>query len=211
LGQRAEYKLAADEAKKYLDDLERTKRERLAGLDRLQIARTGPVRHLATALVLTPDANVAAQMGTLCREPDTELRMRKERRAEDIVIEHLVAEGFPRDRIERVGSQKIGFDIRAHRISDPATGQIEVRRVEVKGYTRGNDIQLTVNEWYKAQQLALTYWLYVVWNPLEDGHELVRIHNPAAKLDHAKKEVVVARMFCIPAQAIDQHGEGRNR
>jgi superfamily II DNA or RNA helicase len=205
LGQRPEYKLAADEAKKYLDDLERTKRERLAGLDRLQIARTGPVRHLATALVLTPSADITAQLGVLCREPDTELRMQKERRAEDIVIDHLVAEGFPRDRIERVGSQKLGFDIRAHRIADPTTGTIEVRRVEVKGYSLGNDIQLTVNEWYKAQQLGPTYWLYVVWNPLEAGHELVRIHNPAEKLDHAKKEVVVARMFCIPADAINEH------
>lgn len=205
LGQRPEYKLAADEAKKYLDDLERTKRERLAGLDRLQIARTGPVRHLATALVLTPSADITAQLGVLCREPDTELRMQKEQRAEEIVIDSLVAEGFPRDRIERVGSQKLGFDIRAHRVADPTTGTIEVRRIEVKGYSRGNDIQLTVNEWYKAQQLGPTYWLYVVWNPIDPNHELVRIHNPAEKLDHAKKEVVVARMFCIPAKAVEAH------
>jgi len=208
LGTRPEYKLAADEAKKYLDDLERTKRERLAGLDRLQIARTGPVRHLATALVLSPDADIERQLGTLCREPDTELRMRKEKRAEDIVIEHLVAEGFPRQDIKRVGHERPGFDIRAVRVTDPVIGQIEVRRIEVKGYTRGNDIQLTVNEWYKAQQLGLTYWLYVVWNPLDDDHELVRIHNPAAALDHAKREVVVARMFCIPAQAINQFAGG---
>ncbi len=201
LGTRPEYKLAADEAKKYLDDLERTKRERMAGLERLQIARTGPVRHLATAIVLT-DGDVAAQLGALGRELDPNLRRKKELRAEEIVIDHLVAEGFQRECIERVGSQKLGFDIRAHRVTDATTGQIEVRRIEVKGYTRGNDIQLTVNEWYKAQQLGPTYWLYVVWDPLEDGHELVRIHNPAEILDHAKKEVVLARMFIIPAQAI---------
>ncbi len=201
LGTRPEYKLAADEAKKYLDDLERTKRERMAGLERLQIARTGPVRHLATAIVLT-DGDVAAQLGALGREPDVDLRRKKELRAEEIVIDHLVADGFQRECIERVGSQKIGFDIRAHRVTDATTGQIEVRRIEVKGYTRGNDIQLTVNEWYKAQQLGPTYWLYVVWDPLEAGHELVRIHNPAEKLDHAKKEIVLARMFSVPAQAI---------
>jgi hypothetical protein len=200
-----EYRLAADEAKRYLDDLERTKRERLSGLDRLQIARTGPVRYLATALVLMPEADVAAQLGTLGREPDADLRRQKERRAEEIVIETLVAEGFPRDRIERIGSQKIGFDIRAHRIIDSTTGQIDVRRIEVKGYSRDTDIQLTVNEWYKAQQLGPTYWLYVVWDPLTENHEVVRVHNPAEKLDHAKKEIVVARIFAIPAESINQY------
>jgi superfamily II DNA or RNA helicase len=206
MGNRPEYKLAADESRRYLEDLERTKKQRLAGLDRLQIARTGPVRHLATAVVLTVEGDVAAQLGTLGREPDVDLRRRKELRAEDIVIDHLVAEGFPRENIQRVGSQRIGFDIRAHRIVDSTTGTIDVRRIEVKGYTRGNDIQLTVNEWYKAQQLGPSYWLYVVWNPLEDDRELVRIHNPAEKLDHAKKEVVMARMFCIPANAINLCG-----
>lgn len=208
LGSRPEYKLAADEAKRYLDDLERSKKERLSGLDCLQVARTGPVRHLATAVVLTPEGDVAAQLGTLAREGDADLRRRKELRAEEIVIDHLVAEGFPRENIERVGNQRIGFDIRALRVTDPATGTMEVRRIEVKGYTRGNDIQLTMNEWCKAQQLGPTYWLYVVWNPLEDDRELVRIHNPAEKLDHAKKEIVVARMFCIPAQAITATGGG---
>jgi hypothetical protein len=206
LGARPEYRLAADEARKHLADLERDKRERLAGLDRLQIARTGPVRHLGTALVLTPDDNLAAQLGVLGREPDTELRLRKERRAEDIVIEDLVAEGFPQERIERVGSQRIGFDIRAHRVTDALIGQTEVRRIEVKGYSRGNNIQLTVNEWYKAQQLGPSYWLYVVWNPLEEDRELVRIQNPAEKLDHAKREIAAARFFEIPADAILRAG-----
>ncbi len=202
LGTRPEYKLAADEARKYIDDLERTKKDRLAGLDRLQIARTGPVRHLATAVVFNAEGNVAEQLGALGREPDTEQRRQKELRAEDIAIESLVADGFPQENIQRVGNQRIGFDIRAHRISDPTIGTIDVRRIEVKGYARGTDIQLTVNEWYKAQQLGPTYWLYVVWDPLETTHELIRIQNPAEKLDHAKKEIVVARMFCIPAQAI---------
>ncbi|MBN2133798.1 MAG: DUF3883 domain-containing protein [Sedimentisphaerales bacterium] len=202
LSTRPEYKLAADEAKRYLSDLERSKKERLAGLDRLGVARTGPVRHLATAVVLTPEGDVAAQLGALAREGDVDLRRKKELRAEEVVIEHLMAEGFPRENIQRVGNERIGFDIRAHRVTDPTTGTIDVRRIEVKGYTRGNDIQLTTNEWYKAQQLGPTYWLYVVWNPLEDDRELIRIQNPAEKLDHAKKEIVMARMFVVSCAAI---------
>ena len=45
-------------------------------------------------------------------------------------------------------------------------------------------------------------WLCVLWDPLEPNYELVRIQNPAVKLDQAKKEVVTARTFVIPAQAI---------
>ncbi|OIP09537.1 MAG: hypothetical protein COZ06_21520 [Armatimonadetes bacterium CG_4_10_14_3_um_filter_66_18] len=202
LGARAEYRLAAAEAKRRLDELERTKRERLAGLDRLQIARTGPVRHLATALVLTLDADVQAQLGDLGREPDVALRRQKELRAEEIAIDSLIAEGFPRDQIQRVGFQRLGFDLRAHRVIDPATGRLDVRRIEVKGYSRGNDLQMTVNEWYNAQQLGPTYWLYVVWDPLEERAELVTIQDPGARLDHAKREVVTARLYQIPADAI---------
>ena len=64
--------------------------------------------------------------------------------------------------------------------------------------------RLTTNEWYKAQQLAETYWLYVVWDSLGDSPELVRIHNPVAKLGRANREIAAARFFEIPAEAIDQ-------
>ena len=58
------------------------------------------------------------------------------------------------------------------------------------------------NQCYKAQQLAETYWLYVVWDPLSEPPELVRIQNPAVRLDHAKREIVAARFYEIPAEAI---------
>jgi hypothetical protein len=137
------------------------------------------------------------------RETDVELRTAKEVKAEDFAVEWLVAEGFPRENVERVGPQRLGFDLRAHRVTDTATGQIDVRRVEVKGYTRGNDIQLTTNEWYKAQQLGETYWLYVVWDPLGPDPQAVAIPNPATKLDHCKREVVESRYFLIPCEQID--------
>jgi hypothetical protein len=70
-----------------------------------------------------------------------------------------------------------------------------------------------MNKWYEAKQLSETYWLYVVWDPLGDSPELVSIHNPALKLDHAKREIVATRFYEIPAEAIEQmrihggHGE----
>ncbi len=204
LATKPEYKLTADEARKQVDELERSRRERLAGLSRLEIARTGPVRHVASALVLVPDLDADSQLAELTDEPDPNVRRQSELAAEEVVIAALVDEGFPRDQIERVGHLKIGFDIRAHRVRDAATGEIEVRRIEVKGRMRGLPVRLTTNEWYKAQQLAETYWLAVVWDPLGPNPELVPpIQDPAAKLDHAKREIIAARFFEIPAEAIN--------
>lgn len=197
-----EYKLTADEARKYVDELERTRQERFSGLERLGIARTGPVKPVGTAIVLAPDADTRVQLADLADEFDPNIRRQSEIAAEDRVVEALVVEGFPQNRIERVGHLKLGFDIRAHRIADEATGEVFVKRIEVKGRLRGQPVRLTTNEWYKAQQLAETYWLYVVWDPLGESSELVCIHNPVAKLDHAKREIVAARFYEIPAEAV---------
>lgn len=203
-----DYKLTADEARKQVEDLQRAMAERMDGLKRLSIARTGPVRHLATAVVLAPDADTEAQLADLADELDPNVRRKSELAAEDMVVASLIEEGFPEDRIERVGHLKLGFDIRAHRVLDESTGEVYVKRVEVKGRMREQPVRLTTNEWYKAQQLAETYWLYVVWEPLGKSPELVRIHDPFAKLDHAKREILAARFFEIPAEAVLAAGEG---
>jgi hypothetical protein len=59
-------------------------------------------------------------------------------------------------------NKREGFDIRAVKLLDEATGAMEVRRVEVKGRKRVGSVVLTTNEWSKAQQLGEHYWLYVV-------------------------------------------------
>ncbi|RLC12746.1 MAG: hypothetical protein DRH43_00775 [Deltaproteobacteria bacterium] len=202
-----EYKLTADEARKHVDELQRARAERLDGLKRLGIARTGPVRHVATAIVLTVEQASSLSGEDLSAwkaDPllDPNVRRQSEIAAEDMTVASLIEEGFPEGRIERVGHLKLGFDIRAHRVADEATGEVFVKRIEVKGRLRGQPVRLTINEWYKAQQLAETYWLYVVWDPLGDSPELVRIHDPAAKLDHAKREIVAARFYEIPAEAV---------
>jgi hypothetical protein len=43
----------------------------------------------------------------------------------------------------------------------------------------------------------------VVWDPFENPDaEPIRIQNPTLKLDHVKREVVTARFFEIPTDAI---------
>ena len=194
-----EFALARQRAEQDLADLERTRRERLESLTRLAIARTGPIKHLATAIVLPPAHAGDPQLQSLMEEMDPNVRRQSELAAEDCVVDY---EGSHGRETERVGHLKIGFDIRSMGAPDPATGQYEIRRIEVKGRTRGQTIRLTTNEWYKAEQLGDSYWLYVVWDPLSSAPELHTIQNPARALDHAKREVQATRFFEIGPDAI---------
>lgn len=201
-----EVALARQRAEQDLADLQRTHAERLAGLDRLLIARHGPVRHVASATVLPPGETASAQLDAYFEELDPEIRRRCELAAEDVVIAYEVSRQW---ETERVGHLKIGFDIRSLSPADSQTGYRDpvqgIRRIEVKGRKRGQPVRLTTNEWYKATQLGDTYWLYVVWDPLANPDPLpVMVQNPAKYLDHAKREVIAARYFDLPADAIEQ-------
>ena len=200
-----EVALARQRAEQDLADLERTQQERIAGMARLRVARHGPIQHLASCLVLPPDA-VKDGFAELAKDLDTGLKRRIELAAEDIVENY---ENAQQRECERVGHLKIGFDIRSLAAPDPQTGYRDpvagVRRIEVKGRRQGQPIRLTTNEWYKAQQLGDTYWLYVVWDPLENPDALpLTIQNPAKWLDYAKKEIIAARYYDIPAGAVEK-------
>lgn len=52
-----------------------------------------------------------------------------------------------------------------------------MKRIEVNGPKLGQPVRLTMNQWYQAQQLAETYWVNVVCDPLGRTPELVRIQN----------------------------------
>jgi superfamily II DNA or RNA helicase len=199
-----EVAIARQRAENELTDVERTRRERLTGLDRLILVKHGPVRHVASALVL-PVGILELGSRPAPEDLDPNVRRRSELAAEDLVVSHETGRGW---ECERVGHLKIGFDVRSLGPADAQTGYRDpvegIRRIEVKGRSAGNPIRLTTNEWYKATQLGDSYWLYVVWNPLGANPELVTIRNPAARLDHAKREVVAARFFEIPPRAIDE-------
>ena len=197
-----EVALARQRAERDLEDLQHTQEQRLEGAARLRVARHGPVVHVASCLV-TP-SNMAAD-DVAGGEVDADLRRRVELAAEDVVVAYEEAQGR---ECERVGHEKIGFDIRSLAPPDAQTGYLDpvagVRRIEVKGRQHGGTIRLTTNEWYKAQQLGDTYWLYVVWDPLDNPDPVpLMVQNPAKRLDHAKQEVVAARYYDFSAEAIE--------
>ena len=197
-----EFALARQRAERDLEDLQRTQALRLEGVARLRVARHGPVVHVASCVVMPSDKTAADVAGS---EADAALRRRVELAAEDVVVAYEEAQGRG---CERVGHEKIGFDIRSLAPPDPQTGYRDpvagVRRIEVKGRQRGGTIRLTTNEWHKAHQLGDTYWLYVVWDPLESPDSTpVMVQNPAKRLDHAKQEVLAARYYDFSAEAVE--------
>ena len=196
--------LARQQAERDLEDLYRACRSRLAGLDRLAIARSGPLRHLASVWVLPTQA--WPEMEATGPE-DTATRQHVERAAMQVVVDYERRRGWePFDISAQKGP---GFDIRSLGPSDPATGRRRVRRIEVKGRARGQPVRMTTNEWLKARQLGETYWLYVVWDPHEPEAEPVCVQDPAHALEHAVREVQVVAGYEVPAEAIV--GESQTR
>jgi SNF2 family DNA or RNA helicase len=189
----SEVALARQRVEDDLADLQRARDERMAGLSRLAIARTGPVRHIATAVVLPPGADSWPAEAADVSDPESE------EAAMRVVTAFEQERGWePTD----VSLQKIGFDIRSLGPPDTATGQREVRRIEVKGRVHGAPIRLTTNEWLKARQLATTYWLYVVWDPRAGGAAPIIVRDPAHALEHAAREIAATRFYEIGAAAI---------
>lgn len=161
-----EVALARQRAENDLTDLQRTRQDRLSGLDGLTLVKHGPVRHIASAFVLTSQETDVFPAAAP-EDVDPNYKRRVEKAAEDLVEAYETTWGW---ECQRVGHLKIGFDIRSLGPADPQTGYrdpvLDIRRIEVKGRTRGQPIRLTTNEWYKAAQLGDSYWLYVVWDPL---------------------------------------------
>ncbi len=193
--------LARQQAEDDLRDLNRTRKERLAGLERLTIARSGPVRHLATALVLPPGTESVERRAW---SEDVETKRETELAAMQVVKEYEKARNWEPIDVSDL-HDRCGFDIRSLGPADPATGQRPVRRIEVKGRKRGEPVRLTTNEWLKARQLADSYYLYVVWDPKTAGAAPLIVQDPGHRLEHAAREVRALSHIEIPAEAIDKY------
>jgi hypothetical protein len=63
----------------------------------------------------------------------------------------------------------------------------EVRCIEVKGRAGVGAVELSVNEWLKAEELGEDYWLYIVTNALESP-ALYLVQDPAHRLP--REEVI---------------------
>ncbi len=182
---------------KELEDLHKAKKEKIKNTDDLTILRNGPVSHIASFFVLPPGE--IPQISSFIESEEE--KEKSEKAAIRIVMEYEKNRGW---EPEDVSEQKLGFDIRSLSPPDPKTGYREVRRIEVKGRKKGQNVRLTVNEWLKAKQLKDTYWLYVVWNPTEEDYEIITIPDPANKLEYAAKEIKTISHYEIDGKEIER-------
>jgi len=114
----------------------------------------------------------------LIEEPkfDEDAKVEVEKNAMDIAMEfERSKERSPSD----VSKLFRGYDIKSE-------GQDEVRFIEVKGVNEEKPVEITYNEWAKAESLEEDYWLYIVVGPRKEDHELHRFQNPAENFDKSQ-------------------------
>ncbi len=171
--------------------------DRLRAVDRLAVARSGAVRHMATIVVLpAPDS-----IGHTLLRSDPEV----ERIAMEFVLAEEVRRGWEPKDVHDLKDGR-GYDILSYGPPDGKSGLRPVRRIEVKGRsTDSGDVALTRNEWIKAGRLRIDYWLYVVYNARPDKTgtlRLLTIQDPANALAGIAEKLVVVKGYLVPGSAI---------
>lgn len=190
-------RLARDEALKKVEDLGARKQQKLAELAHLRIVRPGPLVYLGTAVVITAVDDKLRPL--MHRDDEVELK------AIEIVLQHELAAGREPSEVWKLHDGS-GFDIRSLGPPDAATGQREVRRIEVKGRAdHEQEVMLTPNEWLQARRHGDSYWLYAVWGCKTASPKLVTIQNPGAKLH--PEELNVVKGYRVVAAEIAKFGK----
>ena len=99
---------------------------------------------------------------------------------------------------QNVSLENLGFDIRSIDMNG------NTRYIEVKARCQTGDISLTQNEWFKANRFGDDYYLYVVFNAINQP-ELKIIKNPVKNLNVIEKIETVR--FIILYDEVKQKGD----
>jgi hypothetical protein len=125
--------------------------------------------------------------------------MRCDDEVEAIAMTHAAAYERHRGwRVEDVSEEDRGYDLLSH---GPAEA---VRYIEVKGRAGQGGVELSENEWLKAEQLDDDYWLYIVVE-CKTSPALYVIRDPAHRLP---REAVIPRVrYRVTRDGWDQVAE----
>jgi superfamily II DNA or RNA helicase len=147
--------LSLQEERRHLEDLRRRQANRLAETER------AAVLSLTAPEVLGVAAIVPAQRAAVSPGRGGEPPMRRSDAVEDAAMEQAMAYETSRGwDMEDVSDQGRGYDL----LSRGPEG--EIRYIEVKGRAAEGAVELSANEWLKAEQLGADYWLYIVTDAL---------------------------------------------
>jgi superfamily II DNA or RNA helicase len=189
------YRLLRDTTLNRLKELEHRQKAKLEGFARLGVVRTGLVTYLGTACVV-PAAK--------SQVPDHEV-WRPSKMVEDAAM--ALAMQFERDNgwtptDVSAAHDGSGFDIRSVRRTH--SGEVEVRRIEVKGRSAAvGDVGLYRTEWYAAERWGPDFWLYVIYQAISDQRRLVRIQDPFRTLRNVAKISQITG-YRVPAASIEE-------
>lgn len=201
------YKLQSDEALKRAQEAEQRRTQKLKQLELLRSLQAANSVYLGTAMVLPTPISVEEKTHvgtTMHNDPEVEAF------AMNYVLDYEHSRGWETEDISKLRDGS-GFDIRSFGPAYPS-GQRPVRRIEVKGRAQDNEpVDLSPNEWLKAQHLGDTYWLYVVYGCKTDHPRLVQIQNPATELAGEVEEIQVVNSYRVPAEVIARRASSDER
>jgi superfamily II DNA or RNA helicase len=166
----ADMALTIQEERRHLDDLRRRQTVRLAANER------AAVLSLCAPEVLGVAAIVPADIPAIAPAVGDEPPMRRSDAVEEAAMVH--AETYERARgweVDDVSDGGLGYDL----LSTSSKG--EVRYIEVKGRAATGSVELSANEWLKAEQLGESFWLYIVTDALSTP-AIYLVQDPTRRL-----------------------------
>jgi superfamily II DNA or RNA helicase len=172
----ADMGLSIQDERRHLDDLRRRQATRLAEIEREAVLALSAPEILGVAAVVPANEPQPAPPHA------GERPMRRSDPVEDAAMAYAAVYEEGRGwTVEDVSAQSPGYDL----LSRGPEG--EVRYIEVKGRAGIGAVELSENEWLKAEQLGDAYWLYVVTDALASP-ALHAVQDPAHRL--AREEVI---------------------
>jgi superfamily II DNA or RNA helicase len=160
--------LKVQEERRHLDDLRRRQARRLDETAHAAVLALGAPEVLGVAGIVPAPASPPVARGG----PD----MRRDDQVEAVAMIHAAAYERHRGwRPEDVSAEDRGYDLLSHGPAEQA------RYIEVKGRAGVGAVELSENEWLKAEQLGADYWLYIVVDALQ-APDLYVVQDPAHRL-----------------------------
>ncbi len=169
--------LSLQEERRHLDDLRRRQSTRLAETERAVVLSLGAPEIIGVAAIVP---NQTFEVSQTSKVSGSEMRRSDE--VEQAAMEFSM--NYERQRgwtVEDVHTEGRGYDL----LSRGPNG--EVCYIEVKGRAATGAVELSANEWLKAEQLGLDYWLYVVTEAVQLP-SLHLVQDPAHRL--SEQEVI---------------------
>ncbi|MBU1750065.1 MAG: DUF3883 domain-containing protein, partial [Chloroflexi bacterium] len=183
--------LSLQDERRHLEDLRRRQTSRLAETERAAMLALGAPAVLGVAAIVPGTVSAPVTLSASEGSP-----MRRSDEVEAAAMAHAIAHEQAQDwTVADVSAEARGYDLLSHGPDDA------VRYIEVKGRAGVGAVELSANEWLKAEQLGADYWLYIVTDAVR-APALHRIQDPARRLP---REEVIAQV----RYRVAQQGWGR--